>query len=267
MNKTLTRIALAWIGLIGICALGASFLAPYDPGFINVTQALDAPSWAHWMGTDHLGRDVLSRLMHGAKVSFEVGFLSVGISTIIGVAIGAISGYWGRWVDKGLMAFVDIMLCFPAFFLILSVIAIVDEPGIGPIILIIGLTSWMGTARLVRAEVLTLKEREFVIAAKVLGTSHWRMLIKQLIPNAMGPVWVTMTLGVASAILVESGLSFLGIGVQPPHPSWGNVLTDGKAALGVAWWLTLSPGLCILFTVLSYNIAGEALRTKLNVKK
>jgi len=159
------------------------------------------------------------------------------------------------------------MLCFPTFFLILSVIAMIEQPGILPIMVIIGLTSWMGTARLIRAEILSLKEREFILAVKTLGASTTRVLLKHLIPNALGPVWVTATLGVAAAILVESSLSFLGIGVQPPTASWGNILTEGKASLGVAWWLTLYPGLAILFTVLAYNLIGEMLRDRLNVKK
>jgi len=270
MNRKPSAIVLVsclWIGLLVAVALLAELLSPYDPSAIDIGNILSPPSAAHWLGTDQLGRDVLSRMLFGARISLSVGFVAVGIATLVGILVGAVAGYAGGRPDRVLMSFVDIMLCFPTFFLILSVIAIVEEPGIFPIMAIIGLTSWMGTARLVRAEILSLKQREFVQAARVLGASHARILVRHILPNALGPVWVTATLGVAGAILVESSLSFLGIGVQPPTPSWGNILTDGKASLGVAWWLTVYPGLAILFTVLGYNLVGEYLRDRLNVKK
>lgn len=254
-----TLLALLWIGGLAICAIFAGHLAPYDPGAIDIARVLESPSAAHWMGTDQLGRDVFSRMCHGARVSLAVGFVAVGIATFAGVLIGAVAGYAGGKIDWLLMAFVDIMLCFPVFFLILAAIALL-EPSLFHIMAIIGLTGWMGTARLVRAEVMSLKEREYVLAARSLGASPVRILFLHVVPNALGPVFVTAVLGIASAILVESGLSFLGIGVQPPTPSWGNILTDGKEGLGYAWWLTVFPGLAIFFTVLAYNVAGERLR-------
>jgi peptide/nickel transport system permease protein len=199
-----------------------------------VKHILEAPSAVHWLGTDQLGRDVFSRLIWGARVSLAVGLVSVGIATVLGVLIGLIAGYGGTWPDRILSGFIDLMLCFPTFFLILAVIAVVDKPGIGPILVILGLTGWMGTARLVRAEVLSLKEREFVLASRSIGGSGPWILFRHILPNAMGSVWVSATLGVAGAILTESGLSFLGIGVQPPAPSWGNMLGDGKMTLGAA---------------------------------
>jgi len=170
-----------------------------------------------------------------------------------------LAGYYGGWVDLVLMRFVDLMLCFPSFFLILAVIALL-EPSIWNIMVVIGVTSWMGVARLVRAEFLSLKEREFVVAARALGSSDMRLILRHLLPNALAPVMVSATLGVAGAILTESALSFLGLGVQPPTPSWGNILTAGKDNIEIAWWLSVFPGLAILFTVMSYNLLGEGIR-------
>lgn len=241
----------------------APWLAPYDPAFIDVKSVLEGPSTAHLLGTDNLGRDVLSRMIWGSRISLKVGFVAVGIATLIGVFLGAVAGYYGGWVDAVIMRFVDLMLCFPAFFLILAVIAIL-EPSIWNIMIVIGVTGWMGVARLVRAEFLTLKGREFVLAAKALGANDGRIIFGHVLPNAMAPVLVSATLGVAGAILTESALSFLGIGVQPPTPSWGNILTEGKDNISIAWWLSLYPGLAILITVLGYNLLGEGIRDSLD---
>ena len=189
--------------------------------------------------------------------------MAVGIATLIGILVGAIAGFYGRWVDALLMRFVDIMLCFPTFFLILAVIAFL-EPSIWNIMIIIGLTGWMGVARLVRAEFLSLRGRDFVIAAQSIGVSDQRLIFRHILPNALSPVIVSATLGVAGAILTESALSFLGIGVQPPTPSWGNMLITGKQTLGSAWWLSVFPGMAILLTVLGYNLLGEGLRDALD---
>ena len=234
-------------------------LAPYDPSAIDVDNILASPSAAHLFGTDELGRDVFTRMLYGAGISLKVGFVAVGIATLIGVLLGAVSGYYGGWVDIVIMRFVDIMLCFPSFFLILAVIAFL-EPSIFNIMAVIGLTSWMGITRLVRAEFLSLKERDFVLAEKTIGASAPRIIFIHILPNAMAPVLVSATLGIASAVLVESALSFLGIGVQPPTPSWGNILTQGQSTLGVAWWLSFYPGMAILVTVLGYNLLGEGIR-------
>lgn len=258
------RNSLAMSGLILVAgmfvvSLAAPWLSPYDPNFIDLKQILMPPSSLHWLGTDTLGRDVLSRIIYGAQVSLKVGFVAVGLATLIGLLVGALAGYYGGWVDQVLMRLVDLMLCFPAFFLILAVIAML-EPSIWNIMVVIGLTSWMSVARLVRAEFLSLREREFVIAARALGAGDTRLIWRHMLPNALAPVMVSATLGVAGAILTESALSFLGLGVQPPTPSWGNILTMGKDNIEIAWWLSVFPGLAILVTVMSYNLLGEGIR-------
>ncbi|MEW6569874.1 MAG: oligopeptide ABC transporter permease [Nitrospirota bacterium] len=261
-NKLSVVGAIVVILLITISVF-ASYLSPYDPTQIDVYNVLSPPSKVHLLGTDELGRDLFSRIIWGSRVSLKVGFVAVGIALIIGVIIGSVAGFYGGKVDAILMRFVDMMLAFPTFFLILAVIAIL-EPSIFTIMAVIGITGWMDVARLVRAEFLTLKERDFVDAAKAVGVSNARLIFRHILPNALSPVFVAATFGVAGAILVESGLSFLGLGVQPPAPSWGNILTSGKDNIEVAWWLSLFPGLAILVTVLSYNLVGEGLRDALD---
>jgi peptide/nickel transport system permease protein len=245
-----------------IVAVFAPLIARYDASQIDIDNILAPPSREHVFGTDSLGRDLFSRMVYGTRISLMVGFIAVGIAGVIGIALGAIAGYYGRWVDVVIMRFIDIMLCFPTFFLILAVIALL-EPGIFNIMAIIGVTSWMGMARLMRAEILSLKERDFIYAEKAIGASDFRIITRHLIPNAMAPVLVSLTLGVAGAILVESSLSFLGIGIQPPTPSWGNILSEGKSVMGAAWWMMFFPGLAIFITVLGYNLLGEGIREKL----
>jgi peptide/nickel transport system permease protein len=256
------KLAVAGLAIVLALFILSAFtpwIAPFDPSAIDVNNILAGPSAKHLFGTDELGRDVFTRMLFGAGISLKVGFVAVGIATLIGVLLGAVSGYYGGWVDIVIMRFVDIMLCFPSFFLILAVIAFL-EPSIFNIMAVIGLTSWMGITRLVRAEFLSLKERDFVLAEKAMGAGSLRIIFIHILPNAMAPVLVSATLGIASAVLVESALSFLGIGVQPPTPSWGNILTQGQSTLGVAWWLSFYPGMAILVTVLGYNLLGEGIR-------
>ncbi|GAB4388564.1 MAG: ABC transporter permease [Thermodesulfovibrionales bacterium] len=260
------RLALAGgaaVAALVAVALLAPLIAPYEPTDIDIRNVLSPPSAAHPLGTDDLGRDVLSRMIWGSRVSLSVGFVAVGIATAIGILIGSAAGFYGGRVDALLMRFVDIMLTIPTFFLILAVIAVV-EPSIQTIMVVIGVTSWMGVARLVRAEFLTLKERDFVLAARASGAASPRIIFRHILPNALSPVFVAATLGVANAVLVEAALSFLGLGIQPPDPSWGNILTTGKDNIEVAWWLSVYPGLAILVTVLSYNLVGEGLRDSLD---
>jgi len=262
------RNRLAMTGAIVVAVLFlVSFLAqvivPYEPNAINAWSVLSPPTWQHWFGTDELGRDVLSRIIFGARISLKVGFVAVGIAVSIGTVVGLVSGYYSGLVDATLMRFVDIMLCFPAFFLILAVIT-VREPSIWNIMIVIGLTGWMGVARLVRAETLSIREMDYILAARCIGCSDARIIFRHILPNAMSPVLVSASLGVAGAILTESALSFLGIGVLPPTPSWGNILTSGKDYIEFAWWLSLFPGLSILVTVLAYNLLGEGIRDALD---
>ena len=239
---------------------------PADPNLPNLEVKLDPPSRAHWLGTDNLGRDVLSRILHGAYISLTVGFVAVGVSITIGIAVGAVSGYAGGWVDNVLMRVVDAVMCFPSFFLILTVVALLG-PSLWNIIFVIGLVSWPGTARLVRAEFLTLREADYAVAARALGQRPFWIIFRHVLPNAMAPVLVSAVLGVAGAILTEAGLSYLGLGVQPPQPTWGNIISDGKTYLLDAWWLILFPGVAILVTTLAFYLTGEGLREALQAKE
>jgi peptide/nickel transport system permease protein len=282
---------LAFLALLTIIALlGAActnFVPAFDPTTVRLTDKLlppfayasdlvasdDLPALGqYFLGTDELGRDVFSRMLQGAVVSLSIGFVAVGISMIVGIFFGAVAGYFGElsWLglslDTVLMRFTDAMLCFPTFFLILTVVALLPA-SIYNIMIVIGLTSWMGTARFVRAEVLSLKDRDFVIAAHATGLSSWRIVTAHLLPNAMAPVLVSATVGVASAILTESALSFLGFGVQPPDATWGNILADGKTFIFDAPWLFFVPGVAILLVVLAFNLVGEGLREALDPRR
>jgi len=260
------RMALAGAGvvlLLFLVSLLAPLIAPWEPNAINAWSVLSPPSWQHWFGTDELGRDVLSRIIYGARISLKVGFVAVGIAVSIGTVVGLVSGYYSGLVDTVMMRFVDIMLCFPAFFLILAVITL-REPSIWNIMIVIGLTGWMGVSRLVRAETLSIREMDYILAARCIGCSDTRIIFRHILPNAISPVLVSASLGVGGAILTESALSFLGIGVLPPTPSWGNILTSGKDYIEFAWWLSLFPGLAILVTVLAYNLLGEGIRDALD---
>ena len=268
MMKRLLKNRLALFGagiifLLILAALSAPLITKHEPTYINIKEALLPPSLEHPLGTDMLGRDIFARMVYATRIALLIGLVAVGLAAIIGVLLGSIAGYFGGKIDSIVMRFTDTMLCFPRFFLILSVIAIVG-PNIFNVMLIIGLTGWMGIARLIRAETLTLKTRDFVSASKAFGASHFFIITRHLIPNGIGPVLVSFVFGVAGAILTEAGLSFLGLGVQPPNPSWGNILMEGKAVLGVGWWVILFPGLAILITVLAFNLLGEGLRDALN---
>ena len=263
LNNPLSKAGFIIIVAVFLLAMLAPLIAPYDPDDINVKSILIAPTWQHWMGTDGLGRDVLIRMLFGGRISLLVGLVAVGISTIIGIILGAIAGYYRGWIDTVIMRLVDVMLSIPSFFLILAVIAFLT-PSIINVMIVIGLTSWMGVTRLVRAEFLSLSGREFVQASRVLGAKDARLIFTHLLPNSLTPIIVSSVLGVAGAVLLESGLSFLGLGVQAPQASWGNILTDGKDYIQFAWWLSLFPGLAILITVLGYNLLGEGLRDALD---
>ena len=265
IGNSLALAGLIIISTVLLAAILAPIISPYDPNYIDIESILIPPSYNHIMGTDGLGRDVFSRMLYGAQISLLVGFVAVGISTGIGILLGSVAGFYRGWVDSFIMRIVDIMLSIPSFFLILAVIAFLT-PSIWNIMIVIGLTSWMGVTRLVRAEFFSLRQREYVLAAETMGSNHFSIIVKHLLPNSLTPIIVSSVLGIASAVLVESGLSFLGLGVQAPTASWGNILTDGKEYIQFAWWLSLFPGLDILITVLGYNLLGEGLRDVLDPK-
>lgn len=252
-------IGLTVILLLIFVALFAPVISPYTPSQQNVFERLQGPSLTHIFGTDDLGRDIFTRMIFGARISLSVGFISVFIILVIGTFLGIISGYYGGKIDYIIMRFTDIVLCFPTFFLIILVIAFI-EPNIYNVMIVIGVTSWPGLARLVRAEVLSLKEREFILVSKMMAISNVKIFLVHILPNIISPLMVYSSLAIGGAILTESALSFLGLGVQPPMPSWGQILTSGKDYIYMAWWLSFFPGIAILITVLAFNLVGEAIR-------
>lgn len=266
MQNKLAVIGGILVLLVFVLSIFAPRFAPYDPSKIDIKNILVGPSWSHPLGTDDLGRDVLSRMLWGGRISLEVGFVAVGIATIIGLILGSLAGFYGGWIDSAVMRAVDIMLSIPTIFLVLAVIAIL-EPSIINIMVVIGLTSWMEPARLIRAEFISLKEREFVVAARAIGAADGRIIMRHVLPNGLSPILVSATMGIGGAILIESALSFLGLGVQPPTPSWGSLLSSGKDNIEIAWWLSAFPGLAILITVLGYNLLGEGIRDALDPRQ
>jgi peptide/nickel transport system permease protein len=253
------------VSALVLTALFAPLIAPYDYKEQKIQERLMPPSAVHIMGTDELGRDIFSRMVFGTRVSISVGVIAVLISTIIGVSLGIISAYFGGTIDNIIMRFVDIFLTIPTLFLILMLIVFLG-PSIFNIMIIIGLTSWTDIARIIRAEVLTIKKLPYVEAARLMGFKKRRIMLRHILPNAIAPILVYMTFGISGAILAESGLSFLGLGVQPPYPSWGNILTSGKDYIDTAWWMVMFPGFAIFISVFAYNILGEGLRDHLNPK-
>jgi peptide/nickel transport system permease protein len=264
MNKMMLTGTII-VSMLLLAALAAPVLSTYDYKAQDISQRLMPPSQQHLMGTDELGRDVFSRMLTGGRVSMTVGIIAVVIAAIIGIALGAISGFFGGLVDNIIMRAVDIVLTIPVLFLILMLVVFLG-PSLINIMIIIGLTSWTDIARIIRAEVLSIKKTAYVDAARLIGIRKRDIILRHILPNALAPVFVYMTFGVSGAILTESGLSFLGLGVQPPMPSWGNILTAGRDYIHSAWWLIAFPGLAIFISVFGYNILGEGLRDRLNPK-
>jgi len=240
-------------------ALLADVLAPYEPNAQILADRLAGPSLAHPFGQDHLGRDVLSRAIYGARVSLGVGFSSVAITIVIGTIIGVAAGYFGRWTDSVLMRFVDVFISIPVFMLLLTVVAIYGS-NVGLLVAFIGISAFPGAARIVRAEVLSLMPRDFILAARVVGASPVRIMARHLLPNLMPVIIVSATLRVGAAILTEAGLSYFGLGVPPPAPTWGGMVADGRTFLDVAWWVSTFPGLALLVVVIATNLVGDGLR-------
>ncbi len=271
VKRQFQRNRLAVAGAVIILALYlvaflCPFLAPYDPAEQGdrVQERLLPPSLDHLLGTDRFARDVFSRIIYGSRISLLVGFLAMGLAVTIGTLVGAVAGYYGGWVDSLIMRFVDMMLSFPTLILIITVIALWRNQSIWIIITVIGLMSWMGVARLVRGQFLALKEREFFQAARALGAGAGRLIFRHLLPNSLTPIIVSATLRVGNTILLEASLSYLGLGVQPPTPSWGNIVYDTKGNLFTEWWMPLAAGMAIVVTVVGYNLLGDGLRDALD---
>ena len=255
-------MVVVWVYLI---ALVTPLIAPHDPAAqASLLTRLAAPSGEFPLGTDHLARDVFSRMMYGARISLSIGFVAVGISVTIGTLLGAVAGYLGGWVDTVVMRIVDMVISFPRLVLLIAIVALFDSQSIFMIMAVLGFTQWPGTARIVRGEVLSLREREFVEATRALGFSRRRIILRHVIPNTLAPVIVTATLGIGNVIVLEAGLSFLGLGLQPPTPSWGSMVADGRDHLLNAWWIATFPGLAIVLTVVAFNLVGDGLRDALD---
>jgi peptide/nickel transport system permease protein len=262
-------VGLVVVVLVAVVALAAPLGSPFDPVMQDITNRLKPPGWRdqggalHPLGTDHLGRDLLARMIYGAQPALMVGFAAVLLSGLLGLVTGLLSGYFGGWTDDVLMRLGDIQLAFPFILLAIAVIGVLG-PSLPIIIVVIGVSSWVIYARVVRGSVLSLREREFVQAARALGGRDGRILLRHVLPNAFTPWLVVATLDMARVIVIESALSFLGLGVQPPTPTWGGMLADGRVYITTAWWLATFPGLAILMTVLGINLFGDGLRDTLD---
>lgn len=273
MSRTtahLKRDGRAWFGLLVIAlivfaALAAPLIARHDPTAIDLINGLQRPSGSHWLGTDIQGRDVWARLVYGARISLSVGLISQGIALALGLALGLIAGYYGRWVDEIVMRLADVTLAFPTLLLLIALVAAL-QPSLTVVFLTIGLVGWAGMARLVRGQVLVVRELEYVQAQRALGAKDLHIITRHVLPAVVAPVLIAATLGVAAAIMAEASLSFLGLGVQPPTPSWGAMIADGRdlSQLRGAPWTSLFPGLAIGMTVLGFNLLGDALRDALD---
>lgn len=268
--RRLKRNKMAVLGLVilvilVLMAIFADFIADYDTVVIkqNLAQRLQAPSAAHWLGTDEFGRDIFARLVHGTRVSLKVGIIAVGISIVIGGVLGAVAGFYGGKLDNIIMRIMDIFLAVPSILLAIAIVSALG-PSILNLMLAISISSVPGYARIVRASVLSIRDQEFIEAAKAIGASNTRIIFRHIIPNSLAPVIVQATLGVASAILSTAGLSFIGLGIQPPAPEWGSMLSGGRQYLRYAWWVTTFPGVAIMITILSLNLLGDGLRDALD---
>ena len=267
-RDTRAIIGITVIVIIVLCALVAPLIATHDPIRIDLADRLRPPSGGHWMGTDIQGRDIWSRLVHGARVSLAVGLISQSIAMGLGVTLGLIAGYYGRWVDELVMRLADVTLAFPTLLLLIAMVAAL-QPSVGVVFVTIGIVGWAGMARLVRGQVLVVRQLEFVHAVRALGARDLRIMLRHVLPNVIAPVVIAGTLGVAGAIMAEAALSFLGLGVQPPTPSWGAMIADGRdlSQLRNAPWTSVFPGLAIGAAVLGFNLLGDALRDALDPRR
>jgi peptide/nickel transport system permease protein len=263
LSARLAGAGLAFLALVLFCALAADFIAPYDPAAQDYFAFREAPSSAHWLGTDDLGRDVFSRIIHGTRVSLQVGVIAVGIAVSLGVSLGLLAGFFGGIVDNVIMRFVDAVQAFPSLILALAITAALG-PGIGNAMIAIGFVSMTTIARLTRGQTLSEREREYVMAARVIGATPVAVMARHIWPNITAPIIVQASLMIASAIITEASLSFLGVGVVPPTPSWGAMLRSGSIYLETSPWMSLAPGAAIFVTVLAFNFVGDGLRQALD---
>lgn len=254
--------------IMSLAAIAAPLIANQDPLHIDLSQLLQRPSPAHWLGTDVQGRDIWSRLVYGARVSLTVGLVSQGIALLLGVTLGLLAGYYGRWVDEVIMRLADVTLAFPTLLLLIAMVA-AFQPSMGVVFVTIGVVGWAGMARLVRGQVLVVRQLEYVQAIRALGARDWRIMLGHVLPNVIAPVVIAATLGVAGAIMAEAALSFLGLGVPPPAPSWGSMIADGRDLdqLRRAPWTSVFPGMAIGAAVLGFNLLGDALRDALDPRQ
>ncbi len=261
------RAALAGLFLVGLLVftgLAAPWLAPYNPYRTDLDHSLEPPSREHWLGTDEEGRDVLSRVIYGARISLKVGILASGLSLLIGAGLGLLAGFFGGWIDAVIMRFTDIVFAFPALLFMIGITAAVPHPNLNVAMLAIGIVSWPGMARIMRGQVLTVIEQEYVAAASALGFSNLRIMFRHVLPNSLAPVIVAFTMSIAGAVMAEASLSFIGLGAQPPEPSWGSMIAFGRTHLRGEWWISVFPGLAVALMVMGFNLFGEGLRDALD---
>lgn len=259
-------IGFVTLAFLAVLALTAPVISPGEPNEVSPRDALQSPSAAHWFGTDQYGRDVLTRVIYGTRISLMVGFIAVSIAVVIGTILGLVSGYYGRWIDVTIMRFVDVMLAFPGILLALALVSILG-PSLPNLMIAVGVSSVPSYARLVRGSVLSAKEQVYVEAARVVGARDITIMRRHVLPNVVAPVIVVATLGVAAAILWAASLSFLGLGSQPPTPEWGRMLSEGRNYLREQWWIATFPGLAIMLTVLGMNLLGDGLRDTLDPRQ
>lgn len=263
--RSLKRNKTAIFGLVLVIVLiftglFAPLIAPYDPYQADLDISLQPPSAQHWMGTDEEGRDVLSRIIFGARISLKVGIIASTLSLLIGVIFGLLAGFFKGWVDSVIMRFTDMMFGFPALLFMIGITAAVPQPDINVAMLAIALVSWPGMARIMRSQVIQVRDRDFVAAAEALGFGKVRVMLRHVLPNCLAPVIVAFTMSIGGAVLAEASLSFIGLGAQPPEPSWGSMISFGRTHLRGEWWISVFPGLAVAFMVMGFNLFGEGLR-------
>jgi peptide/nickel transport system permease protein/oligopeptide transport system permease protein len=265
-------IGLVMVITVILVAVLATWISPYDPlkqliWTEGKAVRLAPPSAKHWFGTDLYGRDILSRIIFGARISLQIGIFATLVSLVIGIPLGALAGYVGKWVDDLISWLINVVFAFPFLLFVLAVVAVFKDPSLVVVYIAIGMVNWVSIARVVRAQFISLREREFVEAARALGMPSWRIIFVHILPNALAPVIVQATLGMGSIIMIEAGLAFLGFGAQPPTPSWGLMISEGQKYLGQGqWWWAIFPGLAIMYTVLAFNFLGDGLRDALDVR-